>query len=260
MEAIKTILQRSYPIISKIPSFYFPYRFSGGRIYLDITESPMMLDRALGRYEVSKHKAIAAFLKEKSTFIDVGANKGDFSLLAAKIVGHEGTIFSIEPEPSNCEWIRKSIALNRYPNIQLHQMALSDHDGLAQLYLGENSGFHTLISGLRKRDRGSIPVPVRTLDHLLEEVGFNQPVHMVKIDVEGAEMQVLKGATGTLSHNDDLTILMDIHPHLGVKSEEVCAYLTDKGFSVFHERPPFSTPVTDTSKLTSIVARKISAE
>src|SRR6202011_1161688 len=69
-----------------IPDRYFAFPGPGGRIYLNVKESSMMLARAFGLYELRKVKAVQALLKSGDTFIDVGGNKGDFALLAAKIV------------------------------------------------------------------------------------------------------------------------------------------------------------------------------
>ena len=60
------------------------------------------------------------------TFIDVGANKGDFTLLAARLTGSSGKVISIEPEPENHSMLQRSIALNAYANIKVLQLALSD--------------------------------------------------------------------------------------------------------------------------------------
>ena len=257
MGFLASALRKSYKVISKLPGFYLPYRIAGGRIFLDITESPMMLARILGRYEVSKHRAILSMLNPESTFIDVGGNKGDFSLLAAKIVGGKGRVLAFEPEPENCRWMRKSIELNGYKNIQLYEVALADRIGHAQLHLGEGSGFHSIISGLKNRDRGAVTVETTTLDSFLEDTGLDsQTIDMIKIDVEGAEMRVLRGASGMLSAVEHLVLLMDIHPNLGVDSREVCEYLVEKSFSIFREQSPLSVPAAEYADLTSIVARK----
>jgi FkbM family methyltransferase len=175
-----------------IPDRYFAFSGPGGRIYLNIKESSMMLARALGLYELRKVKAVQALLGEADTFIDVGGNKGDFALLAAKITGDSGKVLCVEPEPTNCEWIRQSIQLNQYENIELCNVALSDRNSEALLYLGTKSGFHTLLSGQPERNQGCLKVTTRTLDALLEERKTSF-VQMIKIDVEGAELQVLKG-------------------------------------------------------------------
>lgn len=241
-----------------IPSFYFPYRFSGGKIYLDIKESRTMLARALDLYELDKHKAIRAFFPAGGVFIDVGANKGDFSLAAAKIAGDKGTVFSFEPEPENCGWIEKSVRLNGYKNIFLHQVALGNENGSAPFYLGKKSGWHTLLTNQERRSKKVIDVRVRTLDSLLKEISFNKKIDMIKIDVEGSEMMVLRGAEETLKANKDIVLLVDIHPRMGVIAEEVCKFLISLGFSVFQEKEPFNVPVENYSTgLFTIIAKRV---
>src|SRR5436190_15184494 len=134
MEFFKTLLLRNHGLVSRLyPSRYREYAFRGGKILLDVTESKMMLARALGRYEVPKHDAIEVLLKPGQVFVDVGVNKGDFTLLAAKLVGPDGAVLACEPEPKNCKWIRQSIDLNGYKNARLFELALSDESGEAQL-------------------------------------------------------------------------------------------------------------------------------
>jgi FkbM family methyltransferase len=216
-----------------------------------------MLQRAIGLYEVKKHKALQTFLKPGGSFIDIGANKGDFSLLAAKLVGGDGKVLAFEPEPENCKWIEKSIQINGYKNIMLYEIALSDQNGEAKLFMSTLSGLHSLIPDLEYRDRGAIDVKIRTLDAFLKETGFAHPFDVIKIDVEGAELQVLHGAFHTLSMSNNLVLLIDIHPRLGVDPKEVCDFLVKQGFAIFHEKPPFSSPVTKYSNLTSIIARRV---
>lgn len=250
---------KSYYVWSRFfPSFYFPYRFSGGRIYLDIKESRAMLARALDIYELDKHKAIRAFLSVGGVFIDVGANKGDFSFIAAKIAGDKGTVFSFEPEPENCGWIKKSVCLNGYKNIFLHQIALSNENGTAPFYLGKKTGWHTLLPNQGRRNKKVIDVRMRTLDSLLKEMSFNKKIDMIKIDVEGSEMMVLQGAEETLKANRDIVLLVDIHPRMGVIAEEVCKFLISLGFSVFQEKEPFNVPVENYSAgLFTIIAKRV---
>jgi FkbM family methyltransferase len=217
----------------------------------------MMFQRVIGLYEVKKHKALQTFLKPGGSFIDVGANKGDFSLLAARLVGGDGKVLAFEPEPENCKWIEKSIKINGYKNIMLYEIALSDQNGEAKLFISDLSGLHSLIPDLEFRDRGAIDVKTRTLDNFLEEIGFADHFDVIKIDVEGAELQVLNGASNTLIKSNNLVLLIDIHPRLGVNPKEVCDFLVEKGVSIFHEKPPFSSPVKQYSNLTSIIARKV---
>jgi len=239
-----------------IPSVYYPYAVAGGKVYLDIKESPMFA-RVLGRYELDKHLVIETLLAKGNTFIDIGANKGDYALLAARIVGSQGKVFAFEPEPANCKWLKKSIELNQYTNIELHEIALSDTNGNAQLHLGDISCIHTLLPMQKGRGRSAISVNIQTLDQFLETIGWTKPISMIKIDVEGAELNVLRGAQKTLATNKDLVVLMDIHPDLGVDPRDVCTYLEGRGFAIFRETPPFDLPVHEYTHLCQIIARRI---
>lgn len=223
---------------------------------MDIRESRAMLARVLGRYEQAKHQAIETLLRPGGTFIDVGVNKGDFSLLAARILGEAGQVLAFEPEPTNCHWIQRTITLNGYRNIQLYQVALSDRNGEAQLYIGAKSGWHTLVAHPKGGDQQAIRVTTRTLDDFLAEVGWERPVSMMKIDVEGAEMEVLRGASHVLDVNPRIVLLVDIHPEQGVDPRELCGYLEAKGFSIFREQPPFDIPLADSAGVKSVIARR----
>lgn len=239
-----------------IPDRYFAFPGLGGRIYLNIKESSMMLARAFGLYELRKVKAVQALLKSGDTFVDVGGNKGDFALLAAKITGDSGRVFCIEPEPTNCKWIRQSIQLNKYENVELCSVALSDRNSEALLHLGTKSGSHTLLSGQPERNQGCLKVPTRTLDALLKERRAPS-VQMIKIDVEGAELQVLRGSVETIKNNPDIVLLLDIHPSLGVDPAAVFDFLTSLGLTVCQMRPPYNLPATPHQGIDDVLARRL---
>ena len=246
---LKHVLVESQPTWQKfVPSFYYPYRFRGGRIYWDVTESRMMLERVFGTYEPNKYDAIAWFLRPGDVFLDVGANKGDFSLYAASLVGKDGIVIAIEPDPENCRWITRSIALNKYRQVILREVALSDQAGQATLYRGQKSGWHSLLPGLPGRDRDTVQVRTLSLDELVAEHGLNGRVTMIKVDVEGAEMMVLRGAVETLRRWPQPVVVMDVHPYLGVDPDDVCRYLEALGYRVFEESSPFNVPLRDRSQ------------
>lgn len=236
------------------PEGYYDYPTRAGRIYLDIRESHMMFARALDLYETDKMDVVTRFLKPGMTFVDAGANKGDFTLLASGLVDPGGRVFSFEPEPENVDWLRRSMELNGHRNVRIFDIALGDNGEPASLYLGEKSGWHTLIppgggSGVQK----TIQVRKRRLDDVLAESG-DPRVHMVKIDVEGGEMQVLNGARKTLSSAADMVLLLDIHPHQGVDPAEVIGFLHRHGFSPRSMRPPHETIASPSRDLREILA------
>lgn len=238
-----------------IPDRYFPFSVPGGRIYLNIKESSMMLERCFWLYEPQKTKAVQHFLKPGGTFVDVGGNKGDFALLAARIAGTTGKVLCIEPEPTNFNWIERSVKLNRYSNVQLHNLALSDQEGEAVLHLGSKSGFHTLLTGAPERNHGSVKVRTRTLDRLLRDSKVDS-VNVLKIDVEGAELQVLLGAAETIKNNPHIVLLLDLHPFLGVNVEEAFDVMASLGLRVFQMQPPYDIPATPNQEIYDVVAMR----
>ena len=217
----------------------------------------MMLARALGLYEPAKMAAVRHFLKPGMTFVDVGGNKGDFALLAAFLTGQSGAVLCFEPERENCQWIHKSIELNGYKNIGLHEVALSDRDGTAPLYLGRKSGWHTLLSGQQRSDAGIILVRTAMLDSILTKLSVGK-IDVMKIDVEGAELQVLDGARKTLSANSHIVLLLDIHPRMGVNPRQVGSVLTKMGFSLHAMDHPLDGPVEISDDLRELVAYRAS--
>ncbi|MDA1051695.1 MAG: FkbM family methyltransferase [Planctomycetota bacterium] len=131
---------------------------------------------------------------------------------------------------------------------------MSDSDGTALLHLGEKSGWHTLLPGLPQRAQGTIEVRQRCLDTVLGELGVER-VDVIKIDVEGAELQVLAGARDTLTRNERVVLLMDLHPYLGTSPVEVCRLLRDLGFSLYDMCLPH-TPALVSNQLTVLYAER----
>jgi FkbM family methyltransferase len=134
-----------------LPRGYHRYRVPGGRLYLDLRESSMMLARALHIYEPEKVAAFREHLRPGMTFVDVGANKGDFTLLAASLVGPSGRVISVEPGPTNQRWLQRSVAESGYRNVECVEAALGATPGTAILSL-------TALAGTRCcRDSRTVP-------------------------------------------------------------------------------------------------------
>jgi FkbM family methyltransferase len=221
---------RVYRMLSRLAADrYEIYRVEGGLIYLNLYESAAMVQRAMSAYEPAKHALIRRHLRPGMTFIDVGANKGDFTLLAARLSGLSGMVIAIEPEPENHSILQRSIELNHYTNIRVLQVALSDRDGTANLQIGSSSGAHTLspeFNGLR-----TVAVPTMTLDGVVAEQQLRS-VDMIKIDVQGLELAVLRGATETLRANPRIILLLDL-PKQSEKRRAIGDYLAQFGFTYF---------------------------
>lgn len=212
------------------------YRANGVGMWIDVGHSPMSLLRALGLYELRKTAEIRRRLAPGGVFVDIGSSEGDFALIAARIVGPTGRVHAFEPEPGNIATIKENVALNRFDNVTVHGVALSDQDGEAELHRSTVSGWHSLLPGLEHRERDVVRVPVARLDGL--DLGR---IAMMKIDVEGAEMAVLEGARETIAR-DRPVILLDTHPSFGVDVGALQGFIAALGYDVFESDRHRSRP------------------
>lgn len=191
---------------------------------------PAFLD---GSYEAPIQTALAEHLAEGAVFYDVGANVGFFSLLAASIVGDSGAVYAFEPVPANAASIRHSARLNRLSNIEVFEEAVGERSGSASLILSRHIGGATLASkGAPQDATGEIEVAVTTLDDAIADRGLRPP-SLIKIDVEGAELEVLRGMTDTLAiHRPPILYEIDDATPEGLarKRREIASLLNAAGY------------------------------
>ena len=164
-------------------------------------------------------------LKGGMNVIDVGANIGVYTVLAAEKVGKNGKVIAIEPETENYKRLIENIQLNNFRNVISQNIGLTDHEGFEKLYFSSFVG-HSLIF---QEDKNSyIKVPVKTIDKLVEELNLKK-IDIIKIDTEGSELPVLKGAEKTLKSNPNLKLIIAAE-HYPSEIEEVCQFLNKRGF------------------------------
>jgi|SRR5918994_1770382 FkbM family methyltransferase len=154
--------------------------------------------------------------KQGDVVVDIGAHMGRYTIIGAKRVGTKGKIVAIEANPSNFEMLNRNIKLNRLTNIISLNNAVYSKETKIKLYLpGEELGdtiYNTIVSDRAKNEDKFVEVSANTLDYLLQSKGIEQEqVNWIKIDVEGAEFEVLKGATNILSNSKDIALLIEIH-------------------------------------------------
>src|ERR671910_32793 len=154
--------------------------------------------------------------KEGDIVIDIGAHIGLYTIISSKRVGANGKVVAIEANPSNFEMLNSNIKLNQLTNIISLNNAVYSKETKIKLYLpGEELGdtiYNTIVSDRAKNEDKFVEVSANTLDYLLQSKGIEQEqVNWIKIDVEGAEFEVLKGATNILSNSKDIALLIEIH-------------------------------------------------
>lgn len=133
------------------------------------------------------------------TVIDVGANRGWYTLLFSKYVGPSGCVIALEPVPAMFEVLRQNLEINPFSgNVRSHQVAASSESGLAQIEICDASPeISRLATSDRRSSSAQASVATVTLDELAAAEGL-QTVNLIKVDVEGAEAKVLSGANEIL--------------------------------------------------------------
>lgn len=141
-----------------------------------------------GTYETAVQRAMARILSPGSVFWDVGAHVGFFSVLAARLVGDAGSVHCFEPMARNRERLLCAIELNEFENVLVHDCALAAESGEGTLQPRGSSSMWTLMKG--NGETLGVPVRCYTIQELADELKLPD---LIKIDVEGAELDVLRG-------------------------------------------------------------------
>lgn len=165
---------------------------------------------ALGTYEHAELHWLLRRLRPGDAFLDVGAHIGYFTLPVARRVGPRGHVIAVEPLPSSATLLRRNIAMNGFENVTVFEAAASDRDGQAILQVSAVSDmWSTLREGTLDGPATTIAVATRSLDGIIAELGWPS-VAGLKMDVEGAEAEVLRGCAEVLRRNPDAFLLFEV--------------------------------------------------
>jgi FkbM family methyltransferase len=186
-----------------------------------------------GIFERCETELLRSLLRPGQVFVDVGGNIGYYTLIAADIVGNQGRVYVFEPEPENFGFLQRNVQLNGFTNVTLERLALSNVRETNRLFLNStNSGGHHLY------DPGdgekSVAVETIRLDDYL--AGKLQPVHLVKMDIEGFEPIAFEGMKTVLKANPAVRLLTEFYPKMikdaGASPAAYLASLKELGFGL----------------------------
>jgi FkbM family methyltransferase len=200
-----------------------------------------------GNYEIDEVRFCEGLLEPGQTVLDVGGNIGLYALLAARLVGPTGRVHTFEPEVQNAGRLRTNLALNGFDNVEVFESAVYSEQGFVALNVFESryNSWHSLgrpnlpdpdhaartIEPTQTRD-----VPAVTLDAHCEELGISR-VDLLKIDVEGAEVDVLLGAERILGERAVGALLFEVSlpqiEALGHAADEPFEILAAAGYECF---------------------------
>lgn len=208
----------------------------GHKMYVSATSIDFAPSSARrGFYEKYETDLFKKIVKNGMVVVDIGANIGYYTLIAAELVGKNGKVFAFEPEPQNYALLVRNIEVNGYKNVVPVQKAVSDKVGTTRLYLSPdgNTGWHRIYDSHNGWD--SIEIETVTLDEFFKDK--EGEIDIIKMDVEGAELTILQGMSQILKRNDSLKIFTEFSPTLlekfGSSPEEYLNQLINHGFKIY---------------------------
>jgi FkbM family methyltransferase len=191
-----------------------------------------------GRFETAERRFVIELLGPGMTVLDIGAHHGLYTLLAARRVGPNGRVVAFEPSPRERWKLALNVRLNRCANVQIENCALGSSDGEADFFLvdGMDTGCNSLRPPNVKEPTKVVHVPVNVLDVCLRLRAIDR-IDFIKLDVEGGELEVLKGAVGLLDRRPRPIILCEVQDirtePWGYHAREVIEFLSGRGFHWF---------------------------
>lgn len=158
-----------------------------------------------GTYEEQEWDWVASRLGGGGAFIDVGAHHGAYSLNAARLLGEAGQVLAIEPNPRAAELLRRQAALNSLSNITIIEKACGSSRNTMTLYVSPDSNTGMTSLSYENAVRGSLEftpakhdVEIVPLDLIVSENLKAPTIALIKVDTEGAETEVIRGAAGVI--------------------------------------------------------------
>jgi FkbM family methyltransferase len=221
---------------------------SGVKLAVDRADRSVSMPIATGVYEPHMRSFFESRLKPGMTFVDVGANVGLFTALAAKLVGEMGNVIAFEPNSENCRLILMSAQLNGFNNVKLIPVALHHEVGYALFTsgIGTNGAFIPSVDASLSNPSCTV-VPTMKLDALIDG-----NVDFIKMDVEGAEGLVIKGAVRTIERCRPVItteVSAEMLPRVsGVRLGDYLAWFDSMGYepSLIDKATGNLIPITDT--------------
>lgn len=238
----KRIFLELKSFVLPLPKYPVSKEINGVLFRFDFNYSDQIKKMYFNTYEPGIVNILRNFLRKGDSFIDVGANIGYLSAVAAGCVGIEGEVHSFEPVPEYFQKLQNLAKINRQYKIKANQFALGNEEKFRKIYIGDRSNignntfFPDLLTDAQKNK--TVEVPIRRLDKYIKETKINN-IRIIKIDVEGFEFPVLLGLENYFPEclNTGFYPLIiceissNVYPFSGYKLEDLFDYM--KKFSYY---------------------------
>jgi FkbM family methyltransferase len=194
-------------------------------------------------YESDNYTFLKQHVKEGMHILDIGAHLGLFSTTASQLTGRNGLVICFEPTPGTFKVLKETLRLNNCGNVIALQMAVSNNEGQATFYVNKLEGCsgNSLVLSQDENDLSSYDVRSVTIDGITKKYSLNPS--LIKIDAEGAELDVLRGGNNTFKTNRPVVIL-GLHPDsIKMKGDSLKAIwdlLKSYNFKVIYDEAEFT--------------------
>ena len=174
-------------------------------------------------------------LKEGDTFFDVGTNIGSYSLVASKIVGNSGKVYSFEPVFKTLKKLTETVERNNFNNIQIEKKIVSDKNESINIYASpdDNIGMSSIVKKFENVKPESVPSVILDEYIIAQKI---KKITLVKIDVEGAELAVLKGMKRILKEIKPIIFIEisnDVLADIAIDAQEIIDFILEYDYSIY---------------------------
>lgn len=230
-----------FGVIGHTDRFTLYTNYDGITFDLDLADFLQKMIFCFQYYEHQYVKICKRLIPRGGIVMDVGANIGQYALLASKLAGSEGYVYAFEPGESLLLTLRRNIVLNASNNIEVLPVAVGNDKGRYSYYppsSTDNQGTGSLIHDPTGKSRSTTPIQVNMvrLDDFCEERKINN-VDFIKIDVEGFDLEVLKGSRTILLNNPRVVVMVELADDnlkaMGIGANDIRQFMLDLKFQMY---------------------------
>jgi FkbM family methyltransferase len=186
----------------------------------------------MGDYEKEVVDVFYEYAKKSKVIYDIGANIGYYTLIAAKANKDSAKVYAFEPFPENVAALKRNIEVNNQNNVKVLDIAISNSTGMASFSDSDNNVANTLCEDSPTfKENKSIKVRTSTIDELVHNKTIEVP-DLVKMDVEGTELEALTGAKNTLKEHHPVIFLSTHNCHVPGIHKKCIDFLADIGYRI----------------------------
>jgi FkbM family methyltransferase len=195
------------PILPPDPAVFLARLPGGGRVHLHPRETLGFATLVYGGFETAEIACAIQLAVPGTTAFDVGANVGIYAVAVGRAVGPSGRVVAVEPDPGNVRRLRANLGLNSIDNVFLVEAVAGERGEVVELHIADDPAYNSVVAiegehvAIETREVRSVP-----LDRVWDDLG-RPDVSFVKVDVEGAEASVLRGARAMITSRHPALLL-----------------------------------------------------